>query len=78
MLDLPLKSLFRPAKKGGGNSPSIFFLHGFGSNMQDLFGLSPYFPENWNCISLQSTLPVYQNGWAWAELNFNDILKVLA
>ena len=76
MLDLPLENLFRPAKKGGGNSPSIFFLHGFGSNMQDLFGLSPYFPENWNCISLQGTLPVYQNGWAWAELNFNDILKI--
>ena len=76
MLDLPLESLFRPAKKEGGNNPSIFFLHGFGSNMQDLFGLSPYFPENWNCISLQGTLPVYQNGWAWAELNFNDILKI--
>ena len=76
MLDLPLESLFRPAKKGGKNNPSIFFLHGFGSNMQDLFGLSPYFPENWNCISLQGTLPVYQNGWAWAELNFNDILKI--
>ncbi len=76
MLDLPLESLFRPAKKKEGNSPSIFFLHGFGSNMQDLFGLSPYFSENWNCISLQATLPVYQNGWAWAELNFNDILKI--
>ena len=76
MLDLPLESLFRPAKKEGGNNPSIFFLHGFGSNMQDLYGLSPYFPENWNCISLQGTLPVYQNGWAWAELNFNDILKI--
>ena len=76
MLDLPLENLFRPAKKEGENNPSIFFLHGFGSNMQDLFGLSPYFPENWNCISLQGTLPVYQNGWAWAELNFNDILKI--
>ena len=76
MLDLPLESLFRPAKKEGENNPSIFFLHGFGSNMQDLFGLSPYFPENWNCISLQGTLPVYQNGCAWAELNFNDILKI--
>ena len=43
MLDLPLESLFRPAKKEGGNNPSIFFLHGFGSNMQDLLGLSPYF-----------------------------------
>ena len=37
-LDLPLENIVR---KGESKAPSIFFLHGFGSNMQDLYGLTP-------------------------------------
>ena len=74
-LDLPLLNLYKCAENNV-DSPSIFFLHGFGSNMQDLFGLSPFFPKNWNCISLQATIPVQFNGWAWAEINFENILKI--
>ena len=69
-LNLPLKNLFKPSEIKDQNSPSIFFLHGFGSNMEDLFGLSPYFPKYWNCISLQATIPLQFNGWAWAEVEF--------
>ena len=75
-LNLPLKNLFKPSEIKDQNSPSIFFLHGFGSNMEDLFGLSPYFPKYWNCISLQATIPLQFNGWAWAEIDFENILKV--
>ena len=75
-LDLPLKNLFKPSEVKDQNSPSVFFLHGFGSNMEDLFGLSPFFPKNWNCISLQATIPLQFNGWAWAEIDFENILKV--
>ena len=71
-LDLPLKNIVR---KAGSKGPSIFFLHGFGSNMQDLFGLSPFFPEDWTCISLQASIPIIYGGWAWAELNPNNIAK---
>ena len=71
-LDLPLKNIVR---KAGPKGPSIFFLHGFGSNMQDLFGLSPFFPEDWTCISLQASIPIYYGGWAWAELNPSNIAK---
>ena len=74
-LDLPLLNLYKSAEDSV-DSPSIFFLHGFGSNMQDLFGLSPFFPKEWNCISLQATIPVQFNGWAWAEINFENILKI--
>ena len=38
-LDLPLENIVR---KGESKAPSIFFLHGFGSNMQDLYGLTPF------------------------------------
>jgi len=74
-LDLPLLNLYKSAENNV-DAPCIFFLHGFGSNMQDLFGLSPFFPKNWNCISLQATIPVQFNGWAWAEINFENILKI--
>ena len=69
-LDLPLKNIVR---KGDSKGPSIFFLHGFGSNMQDLFGLAPFFPDNWTCVSLQGSIPIYYGGWAWAELDPNNI-----
>ena len=75
-LDLPLKNLFKPSENKDQNNPSVFFLHGFGSNMEDLFGLSPYFPKYWNFISLQATIPLQFNGWAWAEIDFENILKV--
>ena len=71
-LELPLKNIVRKADAKG---PSIFFLHGFGSNMQDLFGLTPFFPEDWTCISLQASIPMHYGGWAWAELNPNNIAK---
>ena len=75
-LNLPLKNLFKPSESENKNNPTVFLLHGFGSNMEDLFGLSPFFPKNWNCISLQATIPLQFNGWAWAEIDFENILKV--
>ena len=41
--------------------------------MQDLFGLCPFFDKSWTCISLQASIPVQYNGWAWAELDFENI-----
>ena len=75
-LELPLDNLIRKSKNNNIQSQSIFFLHGFGSNMQDLFGLSPLFNQNWTCVSLQASIPVQYNGWAWAELDFQNIGKL--
>ena len=75
-LELPLDNLIRKSENNNTKSQSIFFLHGFGSNMQDLFGLSPIFNQNWTCISLQASIPVQYNGWAWAELDFQNIGKL--
>ena len=75
-LELPLDNLIRKSENNNTQSQSIFFLHGFGSNMQDLFGLSPIFNQNWTCISLQASIPVQYNGWAWAELDFQNIGKL--
>ena len=75
-LELPLDNLIRKSENNNTPSQSIFFLHGFGSNMQDLFGLSPLFNQNWTCVSLQASIPVQYNGWAWAELDFQKIGKL--
>ncbi len=41
--------------------------------MQDLDGLSHQFDESWTCISLQASIPVQFNGWAWADLDYNNL-----
>ena len=75
-LDLPLNNLIRKSENTDSPSKAIFFPHGFGSNMQDLFGLCPFFDKSWTCISLQASIPVQYNGWAWAELDFENIGKL--
>jgi len=75
-LELPLENLIRKSENNNTPSQSVFFLHGFGSNMQDLFGLSPFFNKNWTCVSLQASIPVQNDGWAWAELDFHNIGKL--
>ena len=72
-LDLPLKNIVRIKDTIAENDPAIFFLHGYGSNMQDLDGLSHQFDESWTCISLQASIPVQFNGWAWADLDYNNL-----
>ena len=61
-LDLPLNNIVKKPESQSDSSPSIFLLHGFGSNMQDLFGITPFFEKHWTCISLQATIPVQYNG----------------
>ena len=74
-INLPLKNIIR-ASEAREKSPSVFFLHGFGSNMMDLYGLVGIFPRDWTCISLQASIPVQTNGWAWAELDFVNLPKL--
>ena len=73
-ISLPLKHKIRHPKKHTLKSPAIFFLHGFGSNMHDLFSLSTYFPSDWTCISLEGMIPIDFGGWAWAEIDFNNMM----
>ena len=48
------------------NSPALVLLHGYGSNMLDLFALNQFFSENWTIISLQGPVPTAFGGFAWA------------
>ncbi len=76
-LDLPLKNLSNENKSPSKRKrPSVFFLHGYGSNKEDLYPICNYFSKDWVCISLEATIPVNYNGWAWAELDYSNIKKL--
>ena len=75
-ISLPLRHQIRLPRIQKLKSPAVFFLHGFGSNMHDLFALGTYFPGDWTCISLEATVSIGFGGWAWAELDFNNMLEL--
>ena len=75
-LDLPLKYKIRIPENKKNNAPSIFFLHGYGSNMNDLFALNQFFSDDWACISLQGPIPTGFGGWSWAEIDYNNIKEL--
>ena len=75
-ISLPLKHLLKLPDKQHRKSAAVFFLHGFGSNMHDLFTLSDFFPSDWTCISLEANIPTNFGGWAWAELDYNNIIQL--
>ena len=58
------------------NSPALVLLHGYGSNMLDLFALNQFFSENWTIISLQGPVPTAFGGFAWAELDFTNLREL--
>ena len=75
-ITIPLSYKIRVPEKITKNTASIFFLHGYGSNMNDLFSLGQLFPDEWAIISLQAPLPTGFGGWAWAELDYNNLKEL--
>ena len=74
-IEVPLKYKIRNSILDK-DAPAIFLLHGYGTNMNDLFPLSQFFPENWVVISLQA--PFYNGfgGYAWAELDLSNLREL--
>ena len=75
-INIPLEYKIRVPDNSPHNAPSIFFLHGYGSNMNDLFTLSQFFPDDWTIISLQAPLPIGFGGWAWAEIDYSNLKEL--
>jgi phospholipase/carboxylesterase len=71
---MDLKYLIRPSEKEK-NSPSIFLLHGYGSNKEDLFSLEGYLPKNHTIISLEAPISLPFGGFTWFEVNQIDIIN---
>lgn len=62
--DLPLAYL-EQAQGDARNQPLVIFLHGFGSNEEDLFGIKDALPSTWTYLSARAPLPVDPNGYRW-------------
>jgi phospholipase/carboxylesterase len=45
-------------------------LHGYGSNEQDLFSLSPYLDDSLLIVSVRAPIPLFPGGYAWFQIDF--------
>ena len=62
--DLPL-SYLEQTQSDSRNQPLVIFLHGFGSNEEDLFGIKDALPSTWTYLSVRAPMPVDPNGFRW-------------
>jgi phospholipase/carboxylesterase len=62
--DLPLAYL-EQTQGDARNEPLVIFLHGFGSNEEDLFGIKDALPSTWTYLSARAPTPVQPNGFRW-------------
>ena len=74
--NIPLKYLSKIPENLNEYTTLVFFLHGYGSNKEDLFSLHNYLPKDWACISLEGTIPLIYGGWSWSDLDFKNILEL--
>lgn len=62
--DLPLPYL-EQTQSDARNQPLVIFLHGFGSNEEDLFGIKDALPSTWTYLSARAPMPVDPQGYRW-------------
>lgn len=62
--DLPLAYL-EQAQSEARNQPLVIFLHGFGSDERDLFGIKDALPSTWTYLSARAPMPVAPSGYRW-------------
>ncbi|MGY2377994.1 alpha/beta hydrolase [Pseudomonas sp. SDO524_S393] len=69
--DLPL-SYLEQTQGDARNQPLVIFLHGFGSNEEDLFGLKDALPSTWTYLSARAPMPVDPHGYRWFTKTTGD------
>ncbi|KMT52243.1 alpha/beta hydrolase [Pseudomonas fildesensis] len=62
--DLPL-SYLEQTQGDARNQPLVIFLHGFGSNEEDLFGIKDALPSTWTYLSARAPSTVDPHGFRW-------------
>lgn len=67
---LSLEYLLRPSVKSD-KVPSVFMLHGYGSNEEDLFSFASELPEELTIFSLKAPYDLDPFGHAWYAINFD-------
>ncbi|MGA9703140.1 alpha/beta hydrolase [Pseudomonas sp.] len=69
--DLPL-SYLEQTQGEARNQPLVIFLHGFGSNEEDLFGIKDALPSTWTYLSARAPMPVDPHGFRWFTKTLDD------
>ena len=62
--DLPLKYL-EQANPDSVNQPLVIFLHGYGSNELDLFGIKDELPARYNYLSVRAPIVMEEGSYQW-------------
>ena len=70
--NLPLYHLVRPAASDAAPPPMITLFHGYGSNEEDLFGLTPYIDPRFLVLSVRAPLVLMPGMYAWFEIGFTS------
>lgn len=68
--DLPLQHLARAATSSEMPPPLLVLFHGYGSNEEDLFGLTPYIDPRFLVLSVRAPLVLMPGMFAWFEIGF--------
>ncbi|KWU49663.1 alpha/beta hydrolase [Pseudomonas palleroniana] len=69
--DLPL-SYLEQTQGEARNQPLVIFLHGFGSNEEDLFGIKDALPSTWTYLSVRAPMSVDPSGYRWFARKSGD------
>jgi len=67
-----LEYKIRPGSGNQKKKPTIFLLHGYGSNMDDLYSFAPYLPISHNIISFQAPLSLGFGSYAWYPIGIDN------
>ena len=67
-----LEYKIRPGSGNQKKKPTIFLLHGYGSNMDDLYSFAPYLPISHNIISFQAPLSLGLGSYAWYPIGIDN------
>lgn len=62
--------ILKPRKNASPNSPLLVMLHGYGADMNDLFGFASMLPEELYILSLDAPLRLPWGGKAWYSIDF--------
>jgi phospholipase/carboxylesterase len=62
--DLPLKYL-EQVNPESRNQPLVIFLHGYGSNEEDLFGIKDELPAQYNFLSVRAPMVMEEGSYKW-------------
>ena len=64
------------SKSKTAKPPVLIFLHGYGSNEEDLFSFASQIPKNWLVLALRAPIGLGEDTYAWYKLDFSNGKKV--